>query len=63
MVIILQFHKTLIDMCYNETRVLVSVPEQLRKCSGAVTKKFRGSYESVPEQSVSNASMENELNK
>ena len=27
-----------------------SVSEQLRKCSGAVTKVFRSSYESVPEQ-------------
>ena len=27
-----------------------SVPDQLRKCSGAVTKVFRISYESVPEQ-------------
>ena len=27
--------------------------KQLRKCSGAVTKVFRSSYESVPEQLVS----------
>ena len=30
-----------------------SVPEQLQKCSGAVTKVFRSSYESVPEQLAS----------
>ena len=31
---------------------LVSATEQLRKCSGAVTKVFRSSYESAPEQLV-----------
>ena len=35
---------------YKSFGSLISVPGQLRKCSGAVTKVFRSSYKSVPEQ-------------